>query len=406
MKILFASKYVSVPPSWQLPRNYFLMRELSILGHDVNILTSTSNHFTEPPNFRGLSYTESIDGIKINWIKTIRYFRTNSIRRMLSWIDFEVRLVFWSLLHKDKYDVIICSSLSIFTILTGLFLRLRFGGKLVFEVRDIWPLTLIEEGGYSTKNPFIIAIGWIEKIGYKYSDLIVGTMPKLDEHVFETLGETKEVICIPMGWDKKHIQNVEKLSIGYKERYLQKPNTFKVMHLGSVGITNALENFVALARKFKSVSDVEFIVVGQGDLSENFREHVNDMPNIVFAEKVPKEQVQSVLSEADLLVFCAYPSKVWRYGQSLNKLIDYMLAGKPILGLYDGYPSMINEARCGKFVKNANIEDAVNYINECIEMGPDARMKLGKLGRDWLLTHRSYKTLAKYYEQQLIRLGS
>ena len=41
--------------------------------------------------------------------------------------------------------------------------------------------------------------------------------------------------------------------------------------------------------------------------------------------------VQSVLSRCDLLYFSVHVSTVWKYGQSLNKVIDYMLAGKPVV---------------------------------------------------------------------------
>ena len=54
-----------------------------------------------------------------------------------------------------------------------------FKTKLVFEVRDIWPLTLTEEGGFSSLNPLIIILRAIELVGYRFSDLVVGTMPGL-----------------------------------------------------------------------------------------------------------------------------------------------------------------------------------------------------------------------------------
>lgn len=66
--------------------------------------------------------------------------------------------------------------------------------------------------------------------------------------------------------------------------------------------------------------------------------------NLIFAPKVQKQMVQSVLARCDLVYFSVHVSTVWRFGQSLNKVIDYMLSGKPIIASYTGYPSMINEA--------------------------------------------------------------
>ena len=94
-------------------------------------------------------------------------------------------------------------------------------------------------------------------------------------------------------------------------------------------------------------SNIHFLVVGDGNLRENFQQKYAHLCNLTFAPRVPKEMVQPVLARCDLLYFSVHASKVWKYGQSLNKVIDYMMAGKPIVASYTGYPSMINEAACG-----------------------------------------------------------
>ena len=78
------------------------------------------------------------------------------MRRILSWLDFE-----WQLLGlpKEKLqtpDVVIVSSLSLLTILNGLLWKVRYKCRLIFEVRDIWPLTVTEEGGFTSWNPFVL----------------------------------------------------------------------------------------------------------------------------------------------------------------------------------------------------------------------------------------------------------
>jgi len=45
-----------------------------------------------------------------------------------------------------KPDVIVASSLSPLTVVNGFLLRKRYRCRLVFEIRDIWPLTITEEG--------------------------------------------------------------------------------------------------------------------------------------------------------------------------------------------------------------------------------------------------------------------
>ena len=96
----------------------------------------------------------------------------------------------------------------------------------------------------------------------------------------------------------------------------------------------------------------------------NSEERYSNLHNVTFAPRVEKEMVPSILERCDLTYFTTVDSKVWRYGQSLNKIIDYMHNGKPIVAEYSGYPSMINESKCGVFIKNEDIdclED--NFIN-------------------------------------------
>ncbi|HDZ9145125.1 TPA: glycosyltransferase, partial [Vibrio cholerae] len=125
------------------------------------------------------------------------------------------------------------------------------------------------------------------------------------------------------------------------------------------------------------------------------------LSNVVFAPKVNKDQVQAVLSHCDLVYFSVFPSKVWEYGQSLNKVIDYMLSGKPILASYYGYPSMINEAECGYFVPSGDSDSLKDKIVELSQMPKSLRNELGQRGRDWLFTNRTYKHLSIQFSKIL-----
>jgi len=53
---------------------------------------------------------------------------------------------------------------------------LKFNAKLIFEVRDIWPLSVIELGNISSKNPLIKLMSWCEKFAVNKADFIVSTL--------------------------------------------------------------------------------------------------------------------------------------------------------------------------------------------------------------------------------------
>jgi glycosyltransferase involved in cell wall biosynthesis len=272
---------------------------------------------------------------------------------------------------------------------------------LIFEVRDIWPLTIVEEGGFKPWNPFVLALGVIERIGYKYADAIVGTMPNLGEHVCKVLGYSKATYCIPMGVDQLTSGAVEELPQDYVEQNFP-INKFIVAHIGSIGITNALDTFLECAQNMKDHDGVHFLVVGDGDLRNGYIEKYKHLDNLIFAPRVSKAMVQSVLARCDLLYFSVHVSKVWQYGQSLNKVIDYMMSGKPIVASYSGYESMINEANCGVYVEAGNVFELQKQIESFAYMNKPEREEIGRRGQEWLITHRQYKKLAVDYENILL----
>ena len=334
----------------------------------------------------------------------MKYFAAKSMRRILSWLHFEWRLL-W--LPKAKFsapDVIVVSSLSLLTILNGFLWRVRYKCRLVFEVRDIWPLTITEEGGFKLWNPFVLGLGFVERLGYKYEDVIVGTMPNLGEHVRTVLGYSKVTHCIPMGIDERSPASSENLPTDYEEKNFP-TDKFIVAHVGSIGITNALDTFLECAESMKENLSTHFMIVGNGDLREIYRMRYAHLINLTFAPPVPKEMVQSVLSRCDLLYFSVHKSNVWQYGQSLNKVIDYMMSGKPIVASYEGYPSMINEANCGSYVAVGDVKALESEIRRYERMSKRERFEIGQRGLAWLKENRRYTKLAKDYLDIMLDKG-
>lgn len=373
-----------------------LMREMARLGHKCLIITSDANHLTEVPQLEHQHMIETVQGVDVCWVQTRKYTGAKSVGRVLSWLHFEWRL--WRLPKRifRSPDAIIVSSLSLLTILNGFWLRRRFRCRLIFEVRDIWPLTIIEEGGFSPRNPFVLLLGFIERLAYRKADAIVGTMPNLNEHVNEQVSFHAPVFTIPFGVDRAALTSPSPVPQSWIEKYLPK-DRFIVCYAGTIGITNALDTFFNCARDMANHEDIHFLVVGEGDLKAEYEALCTDLPNVTFAEPVPKAMVQSVIARCDLLYFSTHTSKVWRYGASLNKMIDYMLAAKPVVGSYTGFRTMIEDAQSGSIVPAGDAVALKAEILRYAAMSAGDREVIGAKGREWLLRNRDYSDLAQRY---------
>lgn len=396
--IWFISKYSKIPQNGGVgSRDFMILKELAKMGCHCFFITSFGNHLSGFSHQKKIYEIQDVNDVHVCKIKTNRYKRAKSVGRIISWIVFELRLFLLPNKYRHpKPDVVVASSLSLLSIFNGLVLKNRYKCRLIFEIRDIWPLTLTEEGGYSNKNLFILLLGWIEKIGYKRADVIVGTMPNLGEHVKNILGYEKKTFCIPMGVDVSQITPSQSISPDYQEKYILRDKKI-IGYAGTIGITNALDIFFECARLMKDDESIYFLVIGSGDLKEAYVEKTKDLDNVGFAPKVLKEQVPSVLAQCSILFLSTFPSKVWEYGQSLNKVIDYMLAGKPIICSYSGYQSMINEANCGIFTTPGDVVELKNAVLAYADLSQSERDSIGERGRKWIIENRQFSILARNY---------
>lgn len=394
--IWYISKYASPLKYGFASRHFYLAKEFKLMGYKTFIISSDSNHLVEFPEFRDTYTRETIDSVDTIWIRTHKYRASGGVQRIFSWIDFE-----WKLFRLDKKtmyspNVIIISSLSLLTVLSGIWLKHKYKSRLIFEIRDIWPLTIIQVGGYSRLNPFILFLSWVERLGYKKADVIIGTMPNLISHVQNVIGPNNKCFNIPQGFDPSLYKNPLPLSDGYIEQSLPQ-RKFIVGYAGTISRSNALETLVDCAIDLKGNKSIHFALLGDGDLLERIKYKTRQLTNISFLPKVKKQQVQLVLEHFDVLYDSVKNISLYDYGLSRNKWIDYMYAGKPIIASYSGYKSMLNEADCGTFVPAENMFALKEAIIKYASLSKEELNEIGQRGKTWLIENRAFSTLAKEY---------
>ncbi len=365
-------------------------------GYEFEVITSDSNHGSSMQHNMQPVELVTIDEVRYRVIRTTKYRHSSSIARVISWFDFDLKL-FRHCCHIAP-DVVVISSLSLTSIVFGIYLKARWGSKLVFEVRDIWPLTMIHEGGFSRWHPLALYLRFIELWGYRRADLIVGTMPNLKQHVIESGVQKPDSAfhTCGIGVSPERAAEVAPFTFAPKLEVRVKGRTI-IGYCGSIGLTNNLHDFVDYMERCQR-DDVVFIIAGDGADREQFQSQLESRGNVVFLGRIAPDQVQGFLRRCDILFLSTLPSKVWDYGQSMNKVVDYMLAGKYIVAQYTGYPSFINEAECGVFTDGFGLADC---LDAAIDMPPTTRDSAGLAGRKWLLEHQNYETLARDYLQKI-----
>lgn len=404
MNIWYISKYASPQKYFFGTRHFYLSEEWVKKGDEVCVFTSNSNHLSKNqlPQFKGKSFVENINGVKTIWLNTYKNKTSSGLKRLISWFHFEWQLLSLSKKKFKKPDVIIVSSLSLLTVLNGWRFSKKYKAKFIFEVRDIWPLSAIELGGFSKYHPLILFLAAIEKFGYKKADAIIGTMPNLQEHVFEIIGSNAKCFCIPQGLSIGFYRNQKKLSDDYLKKYIPS-NKFIIAYAGTINVNNPLDTFFEAAKLLRENNEIHFLVLGSGSMKDKWIEFAKSFQNVSFPPPVQKAEVNNFLSTVDIC-YDSIDSTIGRYGLSRNKWIDYMYAEKPVICSFSGFQSMINEANSGTFVEYGNAKKLVDAILDYAKLDEEKITEIGKRGKKFLLENRTFDKLAEEYKNIFKRI--
>jgi glycosyltransferase involved in cell wall biosynthesis len=405
--LILVSKY-AILPNYGISSKVFETASYLSNFFSTGLISSDSNHLSNYPDTRFTLNFEIIGKLKCIWIKTTKYNSSKSLRRIYSWFDFEWKL---SRLKIDRFNspkVVLVSSLSIFTIYWALKLKKKYGTKVVFEVRDIYPLTLTSELGVSRWNPIVLLMAYLEKKGYEESDLIVGTMPYLNKHVEKILGYQKATFYSPIGLSSYYSKNEKNNEIKFEKQSLIKDDRYSksriVMYSGSIGESNYLESFVRVIKKCNNNLNYYFVLVGSGDYLDKYKQELQECTNIYFTGRVAPQDVKYYLEQADVLYLSVKPSIIWEYGQSMNKVLDYMMSGKPIIAAYDGIPNMLDEIEHNIIIPSNDDVAFINALEQSLEYLRQPNEELKKKSRQLIEENYTYDVINKNYLQQIQRL--
>ena len=385
------------PDSGWGERHFYFSKFWVKKGYDVKIVSGSYNHlFHNQPKTDKEKFTiEKLEkGITFCWVKIPKY-DGGSIYKLWSMIVFAFKILSLSPKLLGKPATIIVSSMPIFPILSGWYLKKKLKAtKLFFEIRDLWPLTPMYLNGYSKWHPMIIVMRWIERFGYKKSDKIISLLPNANLYIDEISGDSTKFVWIPNGIDESLLIE-EKLPL---EIINQIPkDKFIVGYTGTMGMANALEYLIEASVLIKNNNNIHFVLVGDGYLKKELQKRVVLNSNVTFIKKINKNQVQHMLSFFDVCFVGRNNTPLFDYGVSSNKFFDYMLAKKPIISSSNKIKDPVELSLCGKVVEPesaVSIKDAILNLHSLTEV---EKLELGIKGYNFVKKYHNFNYLSSLY---------
>jgi len=402
--IWIINQYASTPEAGMGGRHYYLAKELAKQGHKVYLIAAGYTHLLRhPPQVSDAFKIEPVADFSFVWVKMPKYEGAHDKKRVLNWFCFAWKLLSLPNVIAEKPDVILYSSPSLIPFVAAEYLAKKLKCKLVFEVRDIWPLTLIEVGGYSAKHPFIRFMQWIEDRAYRKSDIVLSNLPNAVEHMVKRGMQPEKFCWIPNGLDMAEVSQAEPLS---EQTLATLPkNKFIVGYTGTLGVANALESLVEAAALTKNDDSLAWVLVGAGKEKSSLQAKCEQLglSNVYFMAPIAKVQIQTMLAQFDVCYIGLTKDPLFRFGVSPNKLFDYLYAGKPILYAIDSGKYMpVSEANSGCSIPAENPQAIVDAVRKLKAMSHEQRVQLGQNGRNFAIKNHDYSQLAKKLSKVLL----
>lgn len=277
-----------------------------------------------------------------------------ALRYSLNWI-----IQLWKGLREKDVDCIYLASTPPIQGLLGAFVKKFRGIPFVYNLQDIFPDSLYNNG-LANKGGILWKIGRvIENFTYKHSDKIIVISEDFKKNIMAK-GVPEEKIVVVYNWvDQNAVVNIERENNKLFDKYNLDRSKFYIEYSGNIGLSQNMDMLLEVMEDLQdNYPDINLVLVGEGAYKAQVEKIVADkqLKNVVMLPFQPYEDISHVFSLGDIgLVIskpgtgaASVPSKTW----------SIMSASRPVLANFDEneLKDILAGNECGIFTKAGDKE--------------------------------------------------
>ena len=358
-------------------------------GAQIDVITGSSHYLGQDGRsnewFEHDNYYKNVNV----WRCTVsRFYHKGLFGRVLGYLIFVFSSLYVLIFKVEKkYDIIIATSPPLTVMFIGLISRFIKSGKLVFEIRDLWPDVVVDLGVLKSKT-LISIIKKFEFWFYCKADFINVLSPDFKSYLLKEYNiDTSKIWFIPNGGDD---------GLNFSDNN-KEPNDFVVVYAGAMSLVNAVSELLDVAQATLGLN-VSYVLIGDGSEKENLKERVEQegLYNVKFYSLLNHSVTMSLINDADVGVV------TYQRGQALNmnytnKMFDYLSCSKPVLlSLTGASKDFIENYECGKWVLGGDVNAWTTAILK-LKSDPVLCEKMGENGLRVIKAEFNRKNLALEY---------
>lgn len=399
MKFAILTQYY--PPEIGAPQTRLseLAKHLSACGHDVTVLTAMPNYPGGRiyPDYGGILRKENLCGIHV--VRTYIYPAKSArvVPRMINYFSFVVSASLFGGFMLDAPDFLMVESPPLFLGIAGLWLRWLKNSKLIFNVADLWPESVVELG-MVRKNGIVARIAyWLEELCYQGAWLITGQSKSIVENIRKRF-PGRPVFHLSNGVDTTSFSPGRRTKMA---RALLGPDEqFVAVYAGLHGHAQGLSQILEAARVLASDARFRFVLIGEGPEKGRLQRMASDMgmSNVRFLDQRPHVEIPEILAAADVILV---PLVGQITGAVPSKLYEAMASGRPLVVIAGGEPAaIVRNCKTGLIVEPNDIDGLVEALRN---LRMDARLaeSFGENGRNAAVKYFDRKDMLERFAKFL-----
>jgi glycosyltransferase involved in cell wall biosynthesis len=408
VRILFLSQYFPPEPGAPAARVSELATAWARAGEAVTVLTAMPNHPSGvvPAAYRGRRVVrESQGGVAV--VRTWIYAAPNSgrVRRSLAYASFAASAVASGLWHTPQPDVVVATSPQLLCGCAGCVAAIVRRAPFVFEVRDLWPESIVAVGALPADHPVVRGLTVVEESLYRAARAIVVVTDTFKERLVARGFSAAKIHVVKNGVDLGRFSPRSRDTDLRRELGWQ--DKFVVGYVGTHGLAHGLDTVLEAAKRLGQRPDVRFLLVGDGAERSRLEQRVRAerIENVRLMGSVPRDRMNEVYATLDAALVTLRKSELFT-SVLPSKIFEIAAMARPIVLSVDGEARALVEASGGGvFVPPEDVGAMLGAIVRLVEE-PALGVRMGLAGRTYVASHFDRETLAHAYLEILRRAVS
>jgi glycosyltransferase involved in cell wall biosynthesis len=408
MNIVFLTPYEQ--PTGQTSRNIDFAIRLARRGHNATIITNNFCHRKKvrffPVRDKERYIESSFSGIRVIWVNSKEYY-DNGLERGVNALSYlYITLSVWRRLGLAPH-AIVADSVPPTAGILGWILARRTDAKFIHQIRDVWPIALVQDRAIGAGGLIYWVLRCIEIFLYKKSSTICSSLSGVATHVKNSGADPSKIVWIPNGvdLDKFNSANVKKMPNTHRTDS-ESASRFIIRYAGGYGNAHDVLSIVRAAEMLELRGyRLLFELFGDGPKRQECEVYCleHKIGSVKFYDSVPRNEIPNLLISADLLVASVIDSDAYSFGVNLNKIYDYFASGRPIIFSGRALDDPVAKSGAGITVAPEQPVSLANAIESIVLLSPESRMKLGSCARQFAEAYFDVNKLADIYEEMLLQ---